>query len=545
MQWKWSKVDPIAKPSSTPVISENVSFADVSDLKLVVPQPPPWANPCELNQMFLDGTQLLYPGTPNYPGIYSTAVSGRDGVFETPPVLTVTFTSPIETAGVTLYFSDVYPFEITLTWYRGTTQLAQQDFKPDKLDYFCSRTVIDYDKCVISFKKTLPGRRLKMWRVDWGQIKFITDKEVISASLTENVDSVSSVIDINTVQLSFLALEDNFNIITNSGEYNLIKTLQPIQNMDGYGTFYISKFSAKGQEINTTLTDLLGVIGDKPYMGGFYNTTVETFINDIAVVADTAAIFGGAHNGFLVDDNVKSLPVVGYLKLTTIRDALHQMCVATCIVLDASRGDKIHLRKKHTVKTADIPDTAILENPDAGLNDFFTTVEVSAYTYTLDAANQKREILNEEKTVGEHTLELTSPHEQFSITGATGTEHGANYFKYTVTTAGTVTVKAYPYTETVVVTTVEKAGLSPGDIRKIKKVERVTLITEANAEAVAQNRLESITREYFTKYKTLTDYETGKNYKANDVTGALEYQKIDLVKGITEAKLYGDYIDNG
>ena len=118
----------------------------------------------EQNLWVLDGGYTLYDAQPV--AFLSSALSGADGAFESPPALRIDFGQQYTSLGVSLIFSQATPdfcAEVEITWYQGATQIAQQTFYPDAPAYFCAKTVEAYNRIDITLKKTsLPYRRARL-----------------------------------------------------------------------------------------------------------------------------------------------------------------------------------------------------------------------------------------------------------------------------------------------------------------------------------------------------------------------------------------------
>ena len=85
--------------------------------------------------------------------------------------LTITFRHSISSAGITLYFADEHPAELTITWYTlSGSKLDQKTFYPDNLVYACVHQVANYGKVVIEFVRTrLPKRYIKLRYILYGR----------------------------------------------------------------------------------------------------------------------------------------------------------------------------------------------------------------------------------------------------------------------------------------------------------------------------------------------------------------------------------------
>ena len=69
----------------------------------------------ELNQFVLDGNKNVMPDLPGDIVFWSVEQSSPDCLFQKNPRITITFSAQHSSAGITLYFADEYPAELTIT----------------------------------------------------------------------------------------------------------------------------------------------------------------------------------------------------------------------------------------------------------------------------------------------------------------------------------------------------------------------------------------------------------------------------------------------
>ncbi len=143
-------------------------FCDISKL------PPGGASTAiasgELNCWGLDGS--FEPLNGQDIAFWSSAMSGADGMFESPPVITVAFDQQYSSLGVTLAADTAtggYCDSVNIKWYQGATLKADVDFTPDSAVYYCRQKVTSYDKIVITLNSTnLPYRYAKLEHIIFG-----------------------------------------------------------------------------------------------------------------------------------------------------------------------------------------------------------------------------------------------------------------------------------------------------------------------------------------------------------------------------------------
>lgn len=168
-------------------------YASVEDLANMEQQLPPYAL-CLPRYAKMDSN---YPNAPDQieKGLYgyiSTALSGSDGRFENPPVITVTFDRLKTSNGIHLVFNRLsgdYASSIQIRWNKDGELVHEQDFEPDGTAYFCRAKVPLFNQIVITFlKSSRPYRYLwlaviKNQRMtDAGGLKIVYDDIALGAA---------------------------------------------------------------------------------------------------------------------------------------------------------------------------------------------------------------------------------------------------------------------------------------------------------------------------------------------------------------------------
>lgn len=174
-------------------------YSSVDDLTSFEQNLPPYSY-CLPRYARLDGT---YANTPDAipsgkNGYISTALSGQDGAFGVPPVITVTFDRLKTSNGVSMVFNRVsgdYAKKLKIAWYKDAELVQEQEFKPDGVEYFCRAKVPLFNQLVITYLETNRPYRylwlsvLKNQRMtDAGGLKIVYDDIALGAA----EDSVAS-----------------------------------------------------------------------------------------------------------------------------------------------------------------------------------------------------------------------------------------------------------------------------------------------------------------------------------------------------------------
>lgn len=175
-------------------------YSSVDDLSSLEQNMPPFAY-CLPRYAKMDGT---YSNTPDMveqgqKGYISTALSGPGGVFETPPMIIVTFDRLKTSNGVSVVCnrtSGDYASKLKIAWYKDSGLVQEQDFSPDGVEYFCRAKVPLFNQLVITFLETNRPYRylwlsvLKNQRMtDAGGLKIVYDDIALGAAEDNEVIS--------------------------------------------------------------------------------------------------------------------------------------------------------------------------------------------------------------------------------------------------------------------------------------------------------------------------------------------------------------------
>ena len=397
----------------------------------------------EKNLWVLDGGYTLYDAQPI--AFLSSALSGADGAFESPPALRIDFGQQYTSLGVSLIFSQATPnfcAEVEITWYQGVAQLAQQTFYPDAPAYFCAKTVEAYNRIDITLKKTsLPYRRARLDQVLFGLIRIFTGQELGSIKLKLEAHPISAELPANYLDWTLSSPADNSYVF---------QLKQPVEAYSGtklLGVFYIDEVPDRTGEGTYTVScqDAVGVLDSYPWAGAMY-------AEETTFAAVAAAIVGNAFALEIAND-VADLPVKGYLPAGTARAALQQLAFAVGAVVDTSGSRKIKCFLPAAGTPAVIPDRDVLLGAGLKQSAVVTAVTVTYHTYTEGA-------------------------------GASGDD--------------IVTVNGMKYVHTTGTVTISNPNVTPSDIQNVKTVTDATLVHADNAQAVAQR-----VYDYWMRRKTL------------------------------------------
>lgn len=437
--------------ASMPGVQPFSDYAELNDEERTLP---PWAT-LETNEWLLDGTRTIFPDdmASAFTGVWSAEKSGADGAFGTPPVLTVAFSEAHTSAGITLIFSEGtgdWCDRLTIRWSgKDGGTLAEVEYRPDRANYFCAKQVLDYYGLRITFHSAnRPGRYLKLSGVRYGVLMELGGSRLISCRVLEEVDRVSAEVRVNTMTLRMHAAGGEFDLLDLTGAYILFQQRQRVEVselLDGVklpmGTFYLDEPRSDADDtVTLSCIDLVGVMGDTEYLGGYWPDGIPAERLVAGIMASA-----GMEGDYELSGVYTGVVVRGYLPVCTHREALQQVAFVLGAAVDCARSDKIKIVPPSTAEPKAVPTGRKAVGHTQRQDPLITGVEVYVHSYTRSDSATK--LLDEPCKAGTRLVKFTSPAAGLSCTGAVIAESGVNYAKLTVAAAGAVVLTGYTYTD--------------------------------------------------------------------------------------------------
>ncbi len=474
---RYSDVAPEAKENFTPATSDKESFVNLSELQLYEAEFPNYSNPCEVYSVPLDGNSEVFPSDTSDArlGLWSNSISGSDGWFETPVVLSLTASGQYSSQGITLTFdmyNDIFATDINIKWYRAGTVLSDMDFTPDRAAYFCRNFVENYDKVEITFRAiNMPGNRLKLRVIDYGYDTVFYGAELRSVKLIQELDPISSEIAINTCDFTLDSKTDM--------EYSF-QAKQPLSvyfNGRPLATTFVKKSKRKARRIwDIQSEDYIGMLDGIPYAG-------EMFF-----LADAYAVMSGiltlAKVPFEIDEAFRGMPVTGYIPYTTSREALMQVAFAVGAVVDTSNGDVVRVFKLKDTVTQTIPLQRIMQGQSFADDETVTAVEVTAHTYTAITETVDLYKASESGLGNNIFVKFSEPLHDLSITNGTILVGATNYA--IINASSGCVLKGQKYEHTTISKRKENPLVLAGTLEKVVAIENATLVSSLNVDSVLE-----------------------------------------------------------
>ena len=544
-------IDVSAKGDSTPAAGSQ-PFAPASALTGEIAAVPSYAT-LEEDFFRLDGSVELFPDSTDGLsfGWWSDGMSGADGSFAVPPVLTVSFGGQHTCAGLTFDFLEDYPDSLKIAWYSlSGAKIAEKQFAPDGLSYFCRFPAENFGKVVVTFLHTSkPYRYVKVKRILYGAVMEFREDTVIEASIREEVNPVSAELSVNTLDLTLHGQNGEFDLMNPDGIYRMFQQRQPLSvryetgaKTIPMGTFYLDSWENDGANGIFSAMDPLGILDKTEFTDGrIYSGEAAS-----AIIGEIMASAGWTD--YELTEELKSVPLTGWIPICTHREALQQAAIALNAIVDCSRGNTVRIYRQ-VQSYGHLIDRGRKFSGKTSLVSYVSGVELTVHSYR--AASQTSEIFRGTLDVGDHEIRFPDAASGLSVTGATLVAGKANYAVVRVSTAGEVVLTGTAYEDAPVIRRTGSQNLAAGEYANLVKVEDATLISESNADETAKWLYAYYRMRYRTEAEIILDGERageqvavqhrdGKAYTVNTIEG----MTIDLTGGFTaQTEMIGDGTD--
>lgn len=517
-----------ARENFAPEASEQAPFALVPEIKESASATKKYGNPCELYTVILDGSVTPIEEGEDNEGIgwWSEQITGEDGMFETPIVLTMTAKENYSSNGITIGFdtlNDIYAESLKIEWYRGDEKLDDDVFMPNSSYYFCKKSVEFYNKIVITFYSlNMPYCRLRISSVEFGANITFTGAELLSVKLTQEMNPISVELPISTCDIS---LDDR------RGTSILFEEAQPLKvyfNDTLKGHFFVRNAKQKSRNRWTIdAEDYISVLENSPFVGGIYA--------DESAVMLVQRILEAAKVPYEIGSELQDTTVSGYIPYTNCREALLQVLFAAEWVCETKSSEKVKISALKQTDPKDIPLSRMMQGAEVSKGSRVTAVEVTAYSYT---PSQDTLTAYEGDDVGEMYVTFSEPLHSLTITNGEIAESGTNYAVINATKGCKLYGKKYQ------VTTITKRKKNPlvlsSDAENVVSIKNATLISPKSLD-----NLVDLCYNYYVKIKQLdakiidrrVDLKSDTSAEVGDVIVA-ETGDGDVFEGVIERQSY-------
>ncbi len=548
----------VIKQDSTPSCDDLQPFAKINDLRTDNATSRPYAT-YEPDYWLLDGGYKFIPDdtTTVHVGLMSLSMSGSAGDFADPPELTIDFSEPHTSDGITLRFAEYssdWADSIHVAFYdsSGSTLITEDDYAPDDWEFSTEDTVTDYQKIVITFNATnKPYRYLRVTGIDYGELITFTGADIQEATVVEQIDPISATVPTNILELSLYSDSADFAIISPAGDYSALQYRQPLAVYENVGNdkFFIGQFYLDDWDAisDTSMifhaVDMIGVLDTIPYLGGLWLSGSDT-VGDII-----EAMFAAISTPYDLAPDIASVVVKGWIPACSYREALQQIAFAAGAYVTCSRAGLVQIYETvlaSGLSSAEYTITKAQKGRDQTLTlkTLVTGVEVTAHDYV--ANTETSELYNGTLAAGTYTITFNAPMHDLSATGATIAASGANYATLTVASGGVVTLSGQGYTDTRRVVGVYDATLDTYVKTNILTIADATLVCSDNVATVAQRVYDYYQQRYTQKVKLFAPSAAAGNSVLVDtlyskqILGIVEKMDINLTGGyIVKAEITG------
>lgn len=316
---------------------------------------------------------------------WSTAQSGADCVFTTPPVITVDFSIQQTATGLTFSFADAskdYCRKMSIRWYQDGAEKSSGTYYPTGARYVVENVVEAFDRLVISFEETsLPGKRVKLEKIMIGVLREIEGDELKAAKFVHEVDLISDSVPINVFDADF------------HNDKQIAFIFQRTQPVEAYsndtliGVYYIEDSERTGaNSYSISCMDAIGILDLSEYPGNIW-------INDTPLTTILDDVIGGLFN-VDIDPAFSASMLRGYIPDCTRREALQYVAFALGAIVDTSGTNKIKLYPMPTGAGREIPAANTYIGGKVEIEAPVTEVTVTAYVFFDERPGEDDESVN-------------------------------------------------------------------------------------------------------------------------------------------------------
>lgn len=489
----------------------------------------------EPNYWLLDGQYKFKPEINDavHVGLMSLSMSGSDGAFSTPPVLTVTFDRAFASDGLVLHFAQYsgdYADSIRVEYFdEADSLLASNTYAPTSWEFASTLAVNGFKKIIVTFYSTnVPYRYLRLSGIDYGQLISFTEADIKEASAIEQLSLLSETLPANSCELQLYSNDSSFSIVNPIGYYARLTQRQPLSvyelvdnNPIFMGRYYLDEWkNASDTEIHFSCIDAIGLLDRIPFKGGLYpyeGIKLQYLIDSIMNVAGLS---------YELDTTLYDILVMGWIPICSCREALQQVAFAVGAYVDCSRSNVVKIRKSVVLTGSEetIPITKAEKGQSSPLSmrELITSVEVTSHNYT--EGTEAIQLFSGVLPAGLQEITFKEPVYSLSITGATILESGVNYADVMVSVSGAVTLTGKKYIDNQRLF-VKSANASSVVTPNVLTIKNATLVNTYNGQAVTDRIFAYYQQRYLQKAKLFTP--------------SIELGNVALVDSLNNAKIRG------
>lgn len=413
-------------------------------------------------------------------------------------VLTYQFSTVHSLVNLTLTFQEAsgdYVNDLDIKYYNASNVLIQTDhYTPSGPVFSTGEAVADFKKIMIYFNKTnRPYRFVRLLKVEFSTTLVLERPDLLNAVLLEEINLLSTRAPISTLDLRVFSTTQEFDPINPRGDYGLLKQNMPVYAYEILGTqelflgrYYLDDWKGLSpKQAQLECVDLLGFLEKQPYKGGVWLAADAYTLADL--VDDLLTPLGVTYS---IDASLTTAPIIGWLAISSVRQALQQACFACGCYMKSCR--ELDLKFIPTPLAADVTSEDIhltevdLSMDVGGFIQLPLVTGVQLTVHTLTKSTNVLNVLYTNLAAGTYEFKFYQPLHDLSVSGATISESGPNYAILTVAAPGTVTLNGQVYLDAKTVYEIAPE-LVPPPPPNILQVDTATLIHSGNAATIAQN----------------------------------------------------------
>ena len=502
----------------------------------------------ELNQFILDGTKSLL-STDNTFGWYSEDKSNNQTAYSTPQVLHIKFDSLHSTSGLTFIFDESVPKAFSVVYKNNDMIVAHQDYsgEPNTNYIYCKCRAINYNEIVLTVTETqMPDTFVKLSYILYGRQVHWAGAEIQDAKITEQIDTTSTTVAINTATISIIDTANDFDLAAEDGEWNFLqigqnfKITEYVNDKEYFiGNMFLKKYTASKNILTFTLNDMLTFLDNGTFTDG------EMYENKNARELITQILDDNGLVTYEISDDIAEHTVTGYLAPQTHRKALQQVLFAIGAVADTSRRDNIKIFMPKLGANYYIDRSRKFDQTKVTLSEYVSGVSTT-YTEYMESDKLKTIVKPTLYPAGIYTINFTAPYYNYIIEGATLLESALNHVKINVETEGNVSISGYGYDTVQQTYNINASQISAGEHTNIKSLSKMTLFEYPmvkNKQLLSNYQLrKTVNMKYISENERVGDWVLveQRDYIGQVIVTKIISQTIDLTGGfLTTAKCVG------
>lgn len=482
------------------------------------------------------------------------------------------------TSGLTLYFRGDPPEWIRLEYYRNGVSLGIFDYNYDDEEHFVynlsemytningayrfvsKNDVSLWDKIVITIENPWSDHYIKLQGVVFGFALDWDENNLKQGTLVQEMNRISDLISINTLNFEVIDLENKFNFGNPNGLHKyfqrkqellpkeIIETVDDEGNVDTkeiqLGKFYLDTYSNELNLGKFSAVSFMGLMDGIAFNeGAMYNgVRAKVIIDKIFEVA------GLSTDEYEIDSVTTNQLLYGTIAPTTCRDALKQVLFACHSILDSTDSqNSIKICKSSTAQIYSITrgtkiTTKVTRDP------YISGVEIDYPEYTLKTT-ERAELHKDTYNAGGYTVIFTTPCDPSSVEVTNRyaenlLEEASTYYVrfHTARDNDEITITGYAYELKQHKVIKSRDYIDPGEMENIKKFN-TTLCNSAMAANLANTLLQN----FISQNLTLEIKHIADDTSMNDLrTIQNEIEGLDSYMGVFTNRTFdltGGFVD--